>query len=271
MDKSRSLFHAIVNGLLFVAGVLALCAGGYMTLRLQAVTATTFFGTALILLFASTIDRFESLKGFGMEAKQRELNKTLSEVQEVLDEVQRLTVFTTKSLATLYAKAGRLNGAPAAEEMYAIVTALQGSMKRAQSSEDTIREALQPCVRAMLYDFNYAVISQAISALRVKEAELQADLHATASTDLETRQLRLNAWRAMAEAATAVLDFRDFSEGTYPWGLIDVLRSHPANSVMEASTAANTLGSFAADIQNLQRKGIIDDPAAWFAVTKKAA
>ncbi|WP_032969482.1 hypothetical protein, partial [Stenotrophomonas maltophilia] len=114
MDKSQKRFHLVVNALLFLAGVTALSAGGYLTFQLQAATAATFYGTGLILLFASTIDRFESLKGFGMEAKQRELNRTLTEVQEVLEEVQRLSVFTTQSLATLYGKTGRFNGAPSA-------------------------------------------------------------------------------------------------------------------------------------------------------------
>lgn len=267
MDKSHSWFHIVVNGLLFAAGVMALLAGGYMTFLLQAITAATFFGTGLILLFASTIDRFESLKGFGMEAKQRELNRTLTEVQEVLEEVQRLSVFTTQSLVTLYGKTGRFDGAPSAEEMYAIVTACKTSMKRAQATDAAIKAALHPCVKAMLIDLNYVVIQPALSALRIREQELFTDLQAT--PDPEARQDRLKAWQEMGIVATTILDFSDFEEGSYPWKMIDTLRSHPANSVTEAVSAAQVLTTFAADIQNLQRRGSIDDPAAWFTITQK--
>ncbi|QGL75702.1 hypothetical protein [Stenotrophomonas maltophilia] len=270
MDKSQKRFHLVVNALLFLAGVTALSAGGYLTFQLQAATAATFYGTGLILLFASTIDRFESLKGFGMEAKQRELNRTLTEVQEVLEEVQRLSVFTTQSLATLYGKTGRFNGAPSAEEMYAIVTACKSSMKRAQATDAAIKAALHPCVKAMLIDLNYAVIHPALSALRIREQELSAELHATPVSDLETRQEKLKAWQEMGQAASAVVDFTDFEEGSYPWKMIDTLRSTPAKSIPEAETAAQLLATFSADIQNLQRRGMIDDPSAWFTVTQKA-
>ncbi|MBN5108794.1 hypothetical protein JY464_06865 [Stenotrophomonas maltophilia] len=270
MDKSQKRFHLVVNALLFVAGVTALSAGAYMTFQLQAATAATFYGTGLILLFASTIDRFESLKGFGMEAKQRELNRTLSEVQEVLEEVQQLSVFTTQSLATLYGKTGRFNGAPSAEEIYAIITACKSSMKRAQATDAAIKAALHPCVKAMLIDLNFAVIRPALSALRVREQELSADLHATPVSDLEDRQDKLNAWQEMGKAVTAIVDFDDYEEGSYPWKVIETLRSAPANSVPEARTAAQLLTTFSADIQNLQRRGMIDDPSAWFTVTQKA-
>lgn len=272
MDKSQQRFHLVVNSLLFVAGVLALSAGGYMTIiRLEAVTAATFYGTGLILLFASTIDRFESLKGFGMEAKQRALNKTLTEVQEVLEEVQRLSVFTTQSLATLYGKAGRFSGAPTAEEMYAIVTACKASMKRAQSTDEAIKAALRPCIEAMLHDLKFAVITPALSALRIKEHELSHALHATPTSEPEAWQAKLEAWKEMGGVVPTIQDFKVLDEGSYPWKLIGILRSHPANSVPEAEAAATLLATFAADIQNLQRRGTIVDPAAWFAITQKAS
>ncbi|WP_423373060.1 hypothetical protein [Stenotrophomonas maltophilia] len=269
MDKSQTRFHIVVNALLFLAGVVALAAGGYVTFQLQAATAATFFGTGLILLFASTIDRFESLKGFGMEAKQRELNRTLSEVQEILDEVQQLSVFTTQSLATLYGKTGRFNGAPSAEEMYAIITACKTSMKRAQATDAAIKAALRPCTDAMLQDFNFAVLGPVHSAVRIREQELNQELLATQMSEPEAHQARLAAWREMGGLAAALLDFTAYDEASYPWKLLDTLRSHPASSLPEAASAATLLTTFAPEIQNLQRRGTIDDPAAWFAITQK--
>ncbi|CCP15877.1 hypothetical protein predicted by Glimmer/Critica [Stenotrophomonas maltophilia RA8] len=143
-------------------------------------------------------------------------------------------------------------------------------MKRAQATDAAIKAALHPCVKAMLIDLNYAVIHPALSALRIREQELSAELHATPVSDLETRQEKLKAWQEMGQAASAVVDFTDFEEGSYPWKMIDTLRSTPAKSIPEAETAAQLLATFSADIQNLQRRGMIDDPSAWFTVTQKA-
>ncbi len=269
MKKPKNWFYLVVNGLLFVAGLAALLAGGYCTFRLQPAAATTFFGAGLVLLFASTIDRFETLKGFGIEAKQRELNRTLSEVNTVLEEVQRLNFFTTKSLAALYAKTGRAAGAPSAEEIYSVVAAFRASLKRSQATDDMLREALSPCVEVMLFDLKHAIANPVMSALAEKAAELWGDFQGTDQSDTAARLGRYGAWNKINEVRVAVQDFRDFSEANFPGKLITLLRSSPANEVPEAEEAARTLASFSADIQSLQRKGIIDDPAAWFATADK--
>lgn len=250
MKKSQNIFYVVVNALFFTAGVIALIAGAYSTWLLQAATATAFFAASLVLLFASTIDRFESLKGFGIEAKQRELTRTLSEVNIVLQEVQRLNFFTAKSLAALYAKTGRVAGPPSAEEIYAVLTELRTSMTRVQASPDMVREALSPCVHVMLYDLNYAICAPVLSALEAKAGERK-----------DTNQHRL--------AKTAIQDFSDFSESAFPGKLITALRSRPASDVAEAEEAAKRLASFSADIQSLQRRGTIDEPSAWFGTVDK--
>ncbi|GAB2314105.1 hypothetical protein SGMN_14200 [Stenotrophomonas geniculata] len=269
MEKPNNWFYVVVNALLFVAGVAALVAGGYCTFHLQAAAATAFFGAGLVLLFASTIDRFETLKGFGIEAKQRELTRTLSEVNAVLDEVQQLNFFTAKSLAALYAKTGRAAGAPSAEEIYSVVAAFRTSLKRGKATDEMLREALSPCVEVMLFDLNHAIIRPVISALAVKVAELWGEMQLADTADMSTRSESQKAYGAMAKVQNDILDFRDFSESMYPGGLITLLRSHPANLVPEAETAAKALASFSGDIQSLQRKGLIDDPAAWFATADK--
>lgn len=139
-----------------------------------------------------------------------------------------------------------------------------------QASDAAIKAALHPCVKAMLIDLNYVVIQPAVSALRMREHELFTELQATPTSDPEARQDRLKAWQEMGIATTTILDFSDFEEGSCPWKMIDALRSHPAGSVTEAVSAAQILTTFAADIQNLQRRGSIDDPAAWFTITQKA-
>ncbi len=250
MRKSQSIFYVVVNALLFVAGVVALIAGAYSTWLLEAATATAFFAASLVLLFASTIDRFESLKGFGIEAKQRQLTRTLSEVNIVLEEVQRLNFFTAKSLAALYAKTGRVAGPPSAEEIYAVLTELRKSMTRAQASPEMIKEALSPCVRVMLHDLKYEICAPVLSALEIMAREKKS------SHELRT-------------ARTAILDFNDFSETSFPGKIITALRSHPASDLPEAEEAARRLASFSADIQSLQRRGTIDEPSAWFGTVDK--
>ncbi|MFL0351646.1 hypothetical protein D3C81_315690 [compost metagenome] len=269
MEKPKNLFYSVVNGLLFVAGLIALIAGVLSAVHLQAAVATTFFGAGLVLLFASTIDRFETLKGFGIEAKQRELTRTLSEVNSVLEEVQRLNFFTTKSLAALYAKTGRAAGAPSAEEIYSVVAAFRTSLKRSQATDDMLRDALSPCVEVMLFDLKHAIVHPVMSALVDKGAELWGTFQSTDPSDTRARLDRHNAWNDVNATRVAIQDFRDFSETNFPGKLITLLRSYPANEVPEAEEAARMLASFSADIQSLQRKGLIDDPAAWLATADR--
>ncbi|WQI22642.1 hypothetical protein U2S91_08395 [Stenotrophomonas maltophilia] len=269
MKKPKNWFYLVVNGLLFLSGLAALVAGGYCTFRLQAAAATTFFGAGLVLLFASTIDRFETLKGFGIEAKQRELTKTLSEVNTVLEEVQQLNFFTAKSLAALYAKAGRAAGAPSAEEIYSVLAEFRTSLKRGQATDGMVREALAPCVDVMLADLNHAITGPVKSALGAVVAERWGEFHLSDKSDRIAWNDKEKAYSEAAKVHHDILEFQDFSEATYPGELITLLRSYPANLVPEAEIAAKALASFSGDIQSLQRRGIIDDTAMWFATTGK--
>ncbi|WP_232372826.1 hypothetical protein [Xanthomonas hydrangeae] len=85
-------YYWMVNCVLGLAGIICLGVGVFAAVRLDEKTtsALALLGVGLALLFASTIERFESFKGLGIEAKQRQLRATLSQAEVILARVKEL-------------------------------------------------------------------------------------------------------------------------------------------------------------------------------------
>ncbi|CAE6814036.1 hypothetical protein R69746_05750 [Paraburkholderia aspalathi] len=75
----------LTNWSLFAAGLFNLYVGTRSAFDIHVAGAATSLTAGLVLLFAATIDRFESLKGLGIEAKTRQLDQKISEADEALE------------------------------------------------------------------------------------------------------------------------------------------------------------------------------------------
>jgi hypothetical protein len=92
----RRLLYGFTNWSLFVAGMVNLGVGTWSAANGNAAIAATSLTAGLVLLFAATIDRFESLKGLGIEAKTRKLDEKIEQADEALRRLRELTELTAQ-------------------------------------------------------------------------------------------------------------------------------------------------------------------------------
>jgi hypothetical protein len=139
--KLREVQIFLVDMALLITGLLCLSAGAFYVLDRELSLAVTALSAGVILLFASTIDRFESFKGWGIEAKTRKLDATLDRAELALTELKELAEMSGAALVFLNSSAGRL-GAPTVDASYQLSRRVKGSLTRLNSSPEVVRDAL---------------------------------------------------------------------------------------------------------------------------------
>lgn len=108
----RQLLYGLTNWSLFAAGVVNLAVGTWHVAHSNTSIAATSLAAGLALLFAATIDRFESIKGLGIEAKTRKLDEKIEQADEALRKLRQLAEITGETLVDLHSKMGRWDSAP---------------------------------------------------------------------------------------------------------------------------------------------------------------
>lgn len=96
--EHHRILYGLANWTLFVAGVVNLVIGTWSAANSDAAIAATCLAAGLILLFAATIDRFESLKGLGIEAKTRKFDEKIVQADVTLRGVRKLTELSGSAL-----------------------------------------------------------------------------------------------------------------------------------------------------------------------------
>lgn len=141
---NRPSLVALVNWILAAAGLGNLAAGTVYMAFGNATVGAAGVAAGLVLLLAATIDRFESLKGLGMEAKTRELRKTIDEADAVVARMKRLAEVTGASLISLHAGTGRMGGATPPRRGYEISRSVREILEGVGASPRAVRDALEP-------------------------------------------------------------------------------------------------------------------------------
>src|SRR6266480_7887150 len=91
----QRVLYGLTNWGLLIAGLVNLGVGTLSALRGNVGIAATSLTAGLVLLFAATIDRFELLKGLGIEARTRKLDERIERADEALRRLRELAELTT--------------------------------------------------------------------------------------------------------------------------------------------------------------------------------
>ncbi|MCA8242343.1 hypothetical protein [Burkholderia sp. AU32262] len=118
--------YTLTNVGLFVAGAANLYVGTLSAIETNVAGAATSRTAGLVLLFAATIDRFESLKGLGVEAKTRQLDEKINEADDARDRLRELTELTGAAIANIGIKMGRWDSVLPPQEAYQIAQGVRG-------------------------------------------------------------------------------------------------------------------------------------------------
>ncbi|HXA47386.1 MAG TPA: hypothetical protein VNW52_07135 [Burkholderiaceae bacterium] len=78
-------------GLLWIVAGILIALGGLLVFGDKVSASATCFTVAILLLLIAHIDRLESFKGFGIEAKTRALRETISEAETMRNQIGTLT------------------------------------------------------------------------------------------------------------------------------------------------------------------------------------
>lgn len=144
--------QAIADTVLLVAGIFCLVAGGVFLVQNEATSAGTGLTAGLVLLLASTVDRFEVLKGLGMEARTRKMDEAITRATATLEQLRELAEMSGATVISLNSKAGRVGGAPSAFDSYQTIQRVRKNLISVGSTPSVVREVMAPWVRITTYD-----------------------------------------------------------------------------------------------------------------------
>lgn len=175
-DKQANILHIVTNWILFIAGLANLCIGTWAAASSNTVLAVTCLASGLILLFAATIDRFESLKGMGIEAKTRQLDHKIDQADRALDSLREMTELTCEALVQLQSKADRWDSAPTPDQLITFLTKVRETMQSVGSEELAINDTLKPLAKILCFDIANFYATRLQNLLQQPYQQLQHDL-----------------------------------------------------------------------------------------------
>lgn len=174
----RRVLYALTNWALFMAGLINLAVGTWSAVKSDATIAVTSLTAGLVLLFAATIDRFESLKGLGIEAKTRQLDRKLEQADEALRKLRELTELTGAALVDLNSKVGRWSSPSAPRDAFDLAQRVRSIMQSLGSEKAAIATALTPWARILCHDLATAVAAPVTRAINERMMTLDREMSA---------------------------------------------------------------------------------------------
>lgn len=169
----KRLLYELTNWSFFAAGLVNLGIGTWCAVNDDVAIAATSLTAGLVLLFAATIDRFESVKGLGVEAKTRQLDEKIEQADDALRRLKELTEITGGALIDLNSKMGRWDSAPPPRATYALAQKVRSIMESLGSDAHAVESVLKPWLRSMCGDLAAALVAPMQELLRTQIRELE--------------------------------------------------------------------------------------------------
>lgn len=260
------LRDGITSAILFVSGLICVVAG---ILQLVAdrniVSIAGLLGLGTVLLFASSIDRFELLKGFGIEAKVRDLNEAVRRADDARESLRQLAELTSAPIISLYSKSGRFGGAPTAEESYSIAMAIRSQLLSLGSGDDFVFGLLKPWIDVMAYDLCSAILQPLREDLNERVSQFNSEYsRGEIAQEAQSQRTRpIEEFRHRMKKALEDSSVKDVAES-----LSEILRDVPHATPGVLAEVRDTLSSFSSEISEFGQTGLIPSPVKWFRVIR---
>lgn len=264
-SQPRWLF-GIANWALLLFGLANLCIGTLAALNESATLAATSLTAGLVLLFAGTIDRFESFKGLGVEAKTRQLDEKLTQADEALRRLKEMTEITGAALIDLNSKMGRIGTAPGPRESIALADRVRRIMSSLGSDTSTVNAALRPWARVFCFDASRAVASSIDPLLRAQVEALERQRQAIPQPldPANPEFLRLNEEiRQVLEYQQRLRSFGSADLDEFPDVLLELVDEYPGPETPEVRAAKDKARALAPGMRTLRSTRTLDDHELW--------
>ena len=271
MTRVRSIATVVASSALMLTGACLLWFSISAARAGNSALLAVCVAGAILLIFAATIDRFESVKGLGVEAKTRQLDQKLLEADRALDQLRQLAeTLGTESVAA-NSKLGRLDSAPTPEESYVHAQAVKGVLLRLGSQPDVIRRMLRPFVHMMLFDLTSALLHPVTKDLNkhIQDLGKQRSVNEPEiPSEVEARRSRLE--EAYAFKKTMVKDlYTSLAVEDYPSVVLARLSRLEIGDPAVRSSVQQELLRFSTDMLLLRSEGRIEDTASWFSTVDR--
>lgn len=259
--------QVLTNWCLFLGGASALVIGGRSAFHGDTTLTGVAWGAGVLLLLGATVDRFESLKGLGIEAKTRQLDDKLAEADDALRQIRELSELTGANLIFLHSKLGRWDG-PSAADSFAVAQEVKASLTELGSSDAKIRATLDPWVRVTCGDILAGHARELSKALQPWIASLQTQ-RAARLVQLNGDESRSPELRDQLAAAAAfegrLREVRSMDLQTLPDGFLKLYDEAPLIEKAQAATLRAAAESFMPVVTSIRDELTIPDPARWCA------
>jgi hypothetical protein len=231
LPLSRKVLYGLTNWALLAAGLANLAVGTLAALNDSASIAATSLTAGLVLLFAATIDRFESLKGLGIEAKTKQLDQKIVQADEALHRLREMTEITGAALIDLNSKMGRWDSTPTPRDSIAFANRVRQIMKNLGSDDGIIADVLRPWARTLCFDMALALthgLRELLQArLKVLESELQKIKQPIQAGDLLFNQLSAQIRSIKEFQGTRLKNLHRLELDDYPDKLMEIFDDVP--------------------------------------------
>lgn len=274
LPLSRRVLYGITEWALLGAGLANLAVGTFSALNDSAAIAATSLAAGLVLLFAATIDRFESLKGLGIEAKTKQLDQKIIQADNALRRLREMTEITGAALIDLNSKIGRWDSAPGPRESIAFADRVRQLMKNLGSSDDVIASVLRPWAKALCLDIALAqthglrgLLQARISSL---EAERQKIKQPIQPDDPHFNRLSAQIRSLQEFQGSRLKDLHRLELEDYPHKFMEVFDDVPQIDPAEIDSLRKAAGRFASGMSSLRESRSLPDPELWIDALGKA-
>lgn len=262
-NLARGIQLFIVDLVLTVAGVLALARGVWLGYHDNSTVAVTCIGAGLVLLFAATIQRFELLKGWGIEAKVKHLDATIDQAQKALDGLQELTEVSTEALIFLSSSAGSHKGPPSLRRAQDLSKQVKRILALVGSTPDVISRVLEPWILAESQQLAMRSMLSFRNRAAEKIAEIRGDAQKEGVTPPVSDSLNLRAenLRKHADLVYNIIQLSDASE-ICP-AAIKLIQDCPELLASERDDFISEMQPYHAEIRYLIKNGDFNDISFW--------
>jgi hypothetical protein len=264
---NRRVLYGITNWALLAAGLANLGVGTWSAFNQSAAVAATSLTAGLVLLFAATIDRFESLKGLGIEAKTIQLDQKIVQADGALLRLREMTEITATALLDIHSKMGRWDSAPGARESIALANQVRQIMKNLGSEERAIAAALHTWAKMLCFDLArthtgalHKKLQECMQVLELERQKIQPPIQSD-----NTSFLLLN------ERIKLISDFQNSRLGKlhllnledYPDKFMELFQNVPEIDTTELETLRLNAARFEAGMRSLRQTQTLSDSELW--------
>lgn len=264
----RRLLYGLTNWGLFAAGAINLAVGTWSAVTANTAIAATSLTAGLILLFAATIDRFESLKGLGIEAKTRQLDQKIEQADMALRRLKELAELTGATLVDMSSRMGRIGTAPSPREAYALAQRVRSIMEALGSERPALREALGPWLRITCHDLAIAITAPVSAALSEKLQQLDRERAAIPQPMDPNNPILLRTTSTSREVSSFLEQkmrrIHKFELEDYPDRFLQLLEEVPLIDRQLLAPVQEKARQFAPMMRELRENLALTNPEPWF-------